>query len=83
MSTAAKALFEQALSLSDEERLDLFHRLEESLYPAPPAAEDQSIELTDEEKATLDRRWEEITSGKVKCIRHEEVINKLRSRHAV
>ncbi len=84
MSTTAESIFEQTLNLSDEERLNLFHLLEESLYPSPPTpSQNQSVDLSDEGKAMLDRRWEAITSGKVKCISHEEVMRKIRHRHAV
>lgn len=83
MSTTAESIFEQALTLSAEERLNLFHRLEESLYPSPPPSEELPHDLRDEEKATLDRRWKEITSGKVKCRDAFEVLEEIRARHHV
>ena len=56
---------EQALKLSPEDREILAQELWDSLDDQP---------LDPELKAELDRRWEEIVSGKVKTIPHEEVM---------
>jgi putative addiction module component (TIGR02574 family) len=75
MSTAVESIVTQAMQLSEEERGEIVDRLAGSLQP-----ED---ELSGEMKATLDRRWEEIESGKVKCIPHEEVMARLRTKLGV
>jgi len=75
MSTAVESIVTQAMQLSEEERGEIVDLLAGSLQP-----ED---ELSDEMKATLDRRWEEIESGKVKCIPHEEVMARLRTKLGV
>jgi putative addiction module component (TIGR02574 family) len=63
---------EQALKLPAEDREVLAQELWDSLDDEP---------LDPEFKAMLDRRWEEIQSGKVKTIPHEEVM--ARAREAV
>jgi putative addiction module component (TIGR02574 family) len=62
---------EQALKLSAEERELLAQELWDSLddEPLDPAL-----------KAELDRRWEEIQSGKVKTVPHEEVMAEMERR---
>jgi putative addiction module component (TIGR02574 family) len=77
MTATAEALLSSLLDLPEEDRLELAERLQASVTDEP--ADDEPI--SDEMKATLDRRWEEIVSGKVKCIPHEEVINELRAKH--
>ena len=82
-SMTAEALFTQALTLSEDERLTLIHRLENSLYPSQPDSDESTAPLTAQEKETLDRRWEEIVSGKVKCRDAFEVLAEIRARHDV
>ena len=78
MSTTAEALLAPLLALPEQDRLMIADRLHESLHDIPP-----NDDLSDEMKATLDRRWAEIESGKVECIPHEVVMEKLRARYAV
>jgi putative addiction module component (TIGR02574 family) len=61
---------EQALKLSPDEREVLAQEIWDSLdeEPLDPAL-----------KAELDRRWEEIQSGKVKTIPHDEVMEHARA----
>ena len=58
-------MIEQALKLSVEDREWIAQELWESLEDEP---------IDPELKAVLDRRWEEIESGKVKTIPHEQVM---------
>ena len=61
---------EQALKLSAEDRELLAQELWDSL-------DEETIDPAF--KAELDRRWDEIQSGKVKTIPHEEVMERARA----
>ncbi len=76
MPATIESVLSLAMTLSDEERVVVAERLMDSV-PVPEE------ELDDATKATLDRRWEEIVSGKVKCIPHEEVMARLQSKYGV
>jgi len=43
----------------------------------------QGTELDDAMKSTLDRRWQEIESGTVQCLPHEEGMARLRAKYNV
>jgi hypothetical protein len=77
MSAAALAILEQAKQLPDAECEIVLRGLDEHLHA------DASDELPDEMKQTLDRRWEEIVSGKVKCIPHAELMQELQLAYAL
>jgi hypothetical protein len=77
MSSAAAAILEQVSHLTDAECELVYRGLEERLYGA--ADEPLSVEMKD----TLDRRWEEIVSGKVKCIPHDTLLQELQAKYGV
>ncbi|SKA95270.1 putative addiction module component, TIGR02574 family [Prosthecobacter debontii] len=79
MTATAESILSNLLTLSEEDRLEIADRLQSSVYGPPGESED--VELSDEMKATLDRRWEEIESGKVECIPHEQVMAKLKAKY--
>lgn len=76
MTATAEALLSDLLTLPEEDRLEIAERLQDSVQAGP---EDTGLE--DGLKATLDRRWEEIVSGKVQCIPHDQVMASLRAKH--
>ena len=76
MPATVDSVLSLAMTLSDQDRAIVAEQLMESV---PPHDE----ELSEEMKATLDRRWEEIVSGKVQCIPHDEVMSRLRSKYGV
>ncbi len=78
MSTTAESLLPTLLSLPEEDRLEIAERLQESVYE-----HEEAPDISDEMKATLDRRWEEIESGKVTCIPHEQVMEKLHAKYGI
>ena len=80
MSSAAAAILEQVAHLTDAECELVYRGLGERLYGA---AEVSDQPLTNEMKDTLDRRWEEIVSGNVKCIPHDEVMKNLRAKYGI
>jgi putative addiction module component (TIGR02574 family) len=80
MSSAAAAILEQVSHLTDAECELVYRGLEERLYGA---TESGGEPLSDEMKQTLDRRWDEIVSGKVKCIPHDEVMTKMRAKYGI
>jgi putative addiction module component (TIGR02574 family) len=79
MTATAESLMNTLLELPEEDRMEIVERLQESIFDTSCPAED----ITDELKATLDRRWQEIESGKVKCIPHETVMENLKARHGL
>lgn len=80
MSSAAAAILEQVSHLTDAECELVYRGLGERLYGHAEAPDEP---LSDEMKGTLDRRWEEIVSGKVKCIPHDEVMSDLRAKYGL
>ena len=76
MPATIESVLSLAMTLSEEERVVVAEQLMDSV---PPHAD----ELDEATKATLDRRWEEIVSGKVKCVPHEEVMVRLRAKYGV
>jgi putative addiction module component (TIGR02574 family) len=79
MTATAESLINTLLELPEEDRMEIVERLQDSLFDTSHPTE----AITDELKATLDRRWEEIESGKVKCIPHETVMANLKARHGL
>lgn len=75
MNATVDSILAAAATLSINEQRDIANRLWDRVEAA------EAEELSDEMKATLDRRWEEIESGKVKCVPHEEMMAKLRLKH--
>ena len=80
MSSAAAAILEQVSHLTDAECELVYRGLGERLYGYAEAPDEP---LSNEMKGTLDRRWEEIVSGKVKCIPHDEVMSDLRAKYGL
>ena len=78
MTAAAESILSTLLTLPEEDRLEIAERLHDSVWPSP-ADEDLNADM----KATLDRRWEEIESGKVRCIPHAEVMANMRAKHGL
>ncbi len=78
MTATAESILSDLLTLPEEERLEIADRLQDSVYAGQAGAE-----LSDEMKDTLDRRWEEMMSGKVKGIPHEEVITNMRAKYGL
>jgi putative addiction module component (TIGR02574 family) len=78
MTATTEQILNQALALDDSERAELTERLWESIEPQRPADD-----LSDAQKSMLDQRWEDIVSGKVKCLSHEEVMTKLKAKYAL
>lgn len=78
MTAAAESILSTLLTLPEEDRLEIAERLQYSVSPVPT-----DEDLTDEMKSTLDRRWEEIESGKVRCIPHAEVMASMRAKHGL
>lgn len=73
MSPQLQQLTDQALTLSEDERLVLAHVLWKSMEPT-----EAELEIDDELMAEIERRDAEIESGAVKPIPHEEVMRELR-----
>jgi putative addiction module component (TIGR02574 family) len=73
MAISAKELYEQALSLDEDERAALANLILQSLEPADPDAEQA---WADE----IERRVKELKSGSVKTIPWDEVRSKLNAR---
>ena len=64
------------MTLSEQDRAIVAEQLNDSISLAEEP-------LSDDMKATLDRRWEEIESGKVKCIPHEQVMANMRAKYGL
>ena len=78
MTATTEHILNQALELSETERVEIAERLWDSVEPQRPADD-----LSDAEKSMLDKRWDDIVSGKVKCLTHEEVMTKLKAEYAL
>lgn len=78
MTATAESILSNLLTLPEEDRLEIAERLQDSVYGTPSPGE-----ISDDLKDTLDRRWEEIESGKVKCIPHDEVLTRLRAKYGI
>jgi putative addiction module component (TIGR02574 family) len=80
---ALETLWQQALELSDEERIELAARLLRSLEPSQL----RTLELADEDwrgewTGEIDRRLREVRDGKVTPVDGDEVFRRARERIA-
>lgn len=67
-------LFEQAMKLPPEQRLELSERILGSVPIFGSKAEEEKL------AETIERRWREIVEGKVQTIPGEEVFRRIRER---
>ncbi len=74
-TTTAEAgeILDRALKLSAVEREAIAHRLLDSVYPPP-----NTYESADALRAELVRRVEDVESGRVKALTHEEAMAQIR-----
>ena len=76
MPATVESVLSLAMTLSEQDRAIVAEQLHDSISLAEEP-------LSDEMKATLDRRWEEIESGKVKCIPHDQVMANMRAKYGL
>lgn len=72
MTAATKKLFEEALGLTDDERLDLMAALSDSFEPTP-------AELSVEWKAEIEGRIGQVERGEVEPVAWERVEARIRA----
>ncbi len=77
MTTKAKNLKKDFLSLSRLEQLELMQYFLEVFATKPVKKEEEQFILSEEWKTELDRRSEDIKLGKVKLLDNDEVLAKL------
>jgi putative addiction module component (TIGR02574 family) len=76
MSQSAEKVFEEALELTEDERLDLAHKLLHSVSELPLAESQEPL------RETITRRVADLTTGRVKAIPGDEATALLRERLA-
>lgn len=73
MTQAVQDVLQQALKLSPADRLTVAQELWDSVDPYP----DLPVVIDDELMAEIKRRYEELRSGAVKPLSHEEIMASL------